>query len=231
MKGLRDIPTNNQLQTAYDHLQSPNKAVSEDRLALWSQWTRFDPRLGEILVNHVAQQWKQIHPARLNLELFSQPWPAVFGVILEQCELLFKSREKKQNSHLNHLFSHWSRCTMTDIQPARNEQFFIGVNAFAGRQVQKLPLRSIKAYSKWGYLGDTILINKYQKDETLTLPSLPVRQATMDGLMISLKKFTVNDYINALGRSINRRQAQRDLSTNEKLIAKGSTRGRYYLAR
>ena len=109
MKGLLDIPNESSLTGAYSRLQAALMAKKKDRasrikcseLAVWSQWTRFDARLGEILIDYLSRNWKRINGVNLNNQISKQPWPAILGVILEHVQFLtprvecLKKSEKK----------------------------------------------------------------------------------------------------------------------------------------
>ena len=84
MKGLKKIPSTTQRLKAYKALQFSPHSVQIKELALWSQWVRLDPRLGEILVRHLGQFWSSINPQELNQTLQKQIWPSAFGVLVEQ---------------------------------------------------------------------------------------------------------------------------------------------------
>jgi hypothetical protein len=71
MKGLSAIPSEADLLDAYNFLQNPNAqtaSLPEARLVLWFQWTRFDPRLGEILCIFLLNHWRSLDPLKLNSE-------------------------------------------------------------------------------------------------------------------------------------------------------------------
>src|SRR5262245_10218933 len=80
MKGLSSVPSLKSLQFAYDKLLK--NSFSAKDLALWTQWSRLDPRLAEILVSNFSKNWKKISPIELNIEILKQPWSAALGVLL-----------------------------------------------------------------------------------------------------------------------------------------------------
>ena len=154
MKGLDKIPTQKNLLKAYKALQvlSPPSTVSIKTLALWSQWSRLDPRLGEILVQYLSRFWPYISPVALNQALKKEPWPSAFGVLINQvpyCDIKNKAG-----------FRQWSKSVMADIAPAPDELFFIGLYKIGGKQMKNECLYSLKSYRKWGYFAKDLLINK-----------------------------------------------------------------------
>lgn len=227
MKGLSRIPNQKQLSKAYKNLQfSPDSVCIRD-LALWSQWVRLDPRLGEVLIEHISKFWKKYNPVELNQKLKQQVWSAAFGILLEQVpfyySLYLKNRKWDQK-----LFSQWSKCVMTGISPAKGELFFIGIYKAGGKLIKEEFFYSIKPYRQWGYFAKDLLINKAQSTQK-TLISTPQRKAILDELIKSYKKITVQDYLEKMNFQIHRRQAQRDLQNHKKLKSQGRTKGKFYI--
>jgi hypothetical protein len=223
MKGLTHIPQKEDLSQAYAAIQSA-RAILENDYARWSQWTRFDPRLAEQLIASLNREWRRLSPVLLNQELLQHPWPATFGVLLEMIRLL-----PGWNKTSVHTFLLWSKCVMNEIQPSHHELFFIGTRGFAGNLLRKDAEQSIKTYAKWGFIGRDLLLGKNTQTST-TLLTKNARKNMIDELLAEKKHFTVTDYINKSGHSLNRRQAQRDLKGDHRLKHSGSTHARFYRA-
>ncbi len=190
MKGLSEIPCQKKLLQAYKALQfsirsrygqpmkfykhklkkkndgqnyqSSSHLVETKKLALWSQWVRLDPRLGEIMIQYLFQVWPSTHPALLNKELKKQVWPSAFGVLIEHLPYYY-SKKLKSKKWDKAFFQEWSECVMSDITPAPNEQFFIGLYKAGGKKMREECLYSLKLYRKWGYFAKDLLINKANK--------------------------------------------------------------------
>ena len=227
MKGLNKIPDQKKLSQAYRALQLFPKTVRVKKLVFWSQWARLDPRLGEILVEYISKFWSKHNPVEINRELKRQVWPAAFGILLEQVPFYYsqKIKGKKWNKKL---FSHWSKCVMTDISPAKEEQFFIGIYKAGGKLMKEECFHSIKPYRQWGYFAKDLLINKARLAEKTLIP-IAQRHVILDELLKSHKKITVQDYLEKMNFQIHRRQAQRDLKNHKKLKPQGQTKGKYYI--
>ena len=227
MKGLLKIPNQKQIAQAYKVLQFTPDSVHIKSLVIWSQWTRLDPRLGEIIIEHLSKFWKKYNPIKLNQQLKQQVWPSVFGVLLEQVPLYYSQhfKSKKWNKKL---FLHWSKCVMTDIPPAQDEQFFIGLYKAGGKLMREECFYAIKPYRHWGYFSKDLLINK-TKASKKTLISISQRKIIIDELLKSHNKLTVQDYLEQINFQIHRRQAQRDLKNYVKLQSCGQTKGKYYV--
>ena len=228
MKGPTKIPNQKKLLQAYKALQFSPHSVRIKDLVHWSQWSRLDPRLGEVLVEYTAKLWQEYNPVTLNQQLKKQVWPAAFGVLLEQVPFYYLQnlKTKKWNKKL---FLYWSKCVMTDILPAKNEQFFIGLYKAGGKLAKKECFYSIKPYRQWGYFSKDLLINKAQATEKTLIPTHQ-RKVIINELLKSHKRITVQDYLEKINFQIHRRQAQRDLKNHKRLKAYGQTKNRYYKA-
>lgn len=222
MKGLVDIPSAADLQSAYAFFQNDPSRITPVQLALWSQWARFDPRLAEQWVTHVGVRWAGIPSGELNFHLRAQPWPAAAGVLTEQA-CLFVAKDRRASSL-------WAKSVMLGIEPALHEQFFIGTRAFAGKQMFDDAWLSLEPYRAWGYLGRDILVNKAPQGGRTLVPEA-TRRSVLDELIRGRPRIRVEDYRKALGGWVAPRQAEKDLARHPKLKAVGNTRGRYYVAR
>lgn len=219
MKGLVNIPSQKDLLSAYEKLQTGGTIPDLSEIALFSQYARFDPRLAELLAAACARSWQKILPTELNLEILKTPWPAALGVILEQARTHYQIPEKPA-------FKHWAAIVMHGISPAKNEHFFIGLRSFAGNLLFQDVCMSLKSYRRWGFFGKEVLKNKADLGKgTWMAPAL--RQKILRDLLSSKRRLTVNDYLAALGGNVSRRQAERDLAAS-KARKWGRTRGRVY---
>lgn len=221
MKGLSRIPQTQDLAAAYALLQS-DTGIGVEELVLWTQWSRFDPRLAEQWISYLCRNWKAIAPLEFREKIRLQPWPSAAGVLLTQIieERLLAPEERR-------VFRHWAGMVMEGTTPASNEQFFIGLRAFGGKQMREDAEKSLRSYVKWGYLGRETLVNK-AKPYARTRVNPVIRNRALKELMNSRERFTVRDYQNAVGGQLSARQAQLDLSKERNLIAIGNTRGRSY---
>ncbi|MGK5089170.1 hypothetical protein WDW86_16590 [Bdellovibrionota bacterium FG-2] len=231
MKGLVQIPSIEDLGVAYEKLQSRPFDISTGELVLWSQWSRFDPRLAEQLITYFAKNWRFLLPADLNAKLREQPWAAALGVLLFQLQEL-GNFEKSERT----LFSKWADCVMTHVACASGEQFFIGLRSFGGKLMREDAQGSLMFYSKWGYLGREVLINKAQQRVAATNSKktwMPprARLAALESLLYTRTRITVRDYREKLHNAVSMRQAELDLKGCPLLRSVGHTRARQYVLR
>ena len=227
------IPSSTDLRKAYEFFEtsarSPRTRTGDDfkKIALYTQWVRFDARLGEIIVAFLSTHWSMMPAALLNQELMCLPWPAVMGVLLAHVELILKGEEKRK-------FKLWRALVFHSIESATGELFFIGTRKIAGLQMSLDASRSITPYSQWGYLARDLLFNKAGKlrsKHTLLTPFQ--RNLLLKELVRERKRITVNHYIEKCDGMVSRRQAQLDLERfsemKNKAYSKGQTRNRVYI--
>ncbi|NUM88784.1 MAG: hypothetical protein HUU37_06250 [Bdellovibrionales bacterium] len=228
MKGLAAIPGPAEMARAYAKLQGAKGALAPERIVRMAQWSRFDPRLLEQLVSHLALYWEDISPLALRKGALASPWPATLAVVLEHAALLFRAG-KRERQELQ-LFSYWSKMITLGIPPAENELYFIGLSAFGGKRAREEALYSSEPYRKWGFFGRDIAIQKWSGDAPRSL-SLTARKNIALDLAKRERRFTVGAYLFACGNAISRRQAERDLGSFSFLDPRGKNRARVYVYR
>ena len=228
MRGLIHIPSIDELEKAYGILQS-KAAVAEVDYALYSQWTRFDPRLGEIWIARFARDWRNLRPAILRDALLELPWPSAFGVLIEQT-LAYGNLSLPEKKILRSI----SRAVLASIPTALFEAFFIGLAPFASRSMREDAENPIASYSKWGYFGRDVMINKASQKLSAgefhrTEIDADRRELILKTLLQEKNRITINDYLEALEWKVSRRVAQKDLKISPVLKARGKTRARFYI--
>ena len=223
MKGLVEIPSLSDSQYAYQQLQTRAEAITVAQLALWTQWARLDPRLAEQWIVHVSKFWKSYSAIEWNLSLRSQPWPCAAGPLFEQVRsLLLRDRAEKN------LFSKWFQCVMRKIDPASGEQYFVGLRAFGGALMQKDAAQTLLPYQRWGYCGREILVNKSTSKTFPTLSPAEIRKRILTELIEKGNSIRTQDYLDALGGAMSRRQAELDLQHHPNLKSFGNTQAKTY---
>ena len=226
MKGLKKIPSIKQLTKAYSVLQNIKKEkILEKQLALYSQWSRLDPRLGEIMVQHLSWCWKQYHPIKLNSIIRLQAWPSALGVLLNHVPIYYQQKEKIWKEV--DFFKKWSNCVMDSIPSAKNELFFINIYSAGSRFMYREAVCSTQIYKTYGFLGKELLINKAKSVQRTLIPA-PQRKVILNELLKTKKTLTVREYLSELNFQIHHKQAQRDLKNHPKLKAYGNTKNKIY---
>lgn len=230
MRGLPYIPDSIRLAHAYDLIRSARVALPPAELALFSQWCRLDPRLGEQLVEHIARHWSRIDPHLLRDALEHQPWPSAMGVLLEQAAL-HAHLSRRDASRLRS----FSKLTLHGLPLGEGGSFFIATRAFAGRLAAQDAELSLKIYLKWGYLGRELMLNSKARPAVRSRTLLAAaHRAKVLGQLIEESRdsgapISVRSYREALGNAVGLRQAELDLAADPRLRPRGRTRGRVYL--
>ena len=225
MKGLKNIPSTRQIAKAYQVLQNKQHPLAPcPVLVHYAQWSRLDPRLGELVVKYISQHWKNLHPIELNNCLQNTVWPAVFGLIIEHISYDYKKKNKTELA----LFNKWSECVLHNVQPAKGELFFIHLYRPGSKLLYEEALYSLKIYKKWGYLASDLMFNKFTCSHKVLL-SPAQRREVLNKLLKKRKTFKVIDYLKELNFQIPVKQAQRDLKNHLGLSSLGNTRNKIYL--
>ncbi len=227
MRGLQRIPSVEQLADAYGELMRATVGVVDTpRIALWSQWARFDPRLAEILAGWLARNWRSVDAFDLNGEILTNPWPAALGVILEQVgALLIPRGEERRGYRL------WQRAALHGVTRAPYEIFFIGTMAPGGKLMRKAAEAPLRFFLKWGYFGADLFVNKTSPSTRRTTVPREQRASILWSLFKEERRITVAAYRRALGGGVSLRQAELDLKNAKGVQAHGNTRARTYTKR
>ena len=218
------VPSEKEILDAYRILQSEVEIPVREWVR-FSQWVRFDPRLGEVWLSALDRRWRALPPVLMRDENLQQATPAVLGVLLDQYhDFVCPEADRKT-------FDLWRKIALEGLKKAPNENFFIGVAPFAGKRLRLDAERPIRAYKKWGFFGRDILVNKFsekQKELQVTALAPEERRRALDSLLRSKPRITVSDYVEACEGMISRRMAQKDLQARKGLRCTGSTRARFY---
>lgn len=218
------VPTLKLLENAYTKLMhfKPHPPTIDD-IALYTQWSRFDPRLSELLVIHFAKHWRKINPIFFRQSILHYPWASVIGVFF----LFVRQMVKQENSPDLDLYDGWSKLITTGFKRASGEQFFMGLRKIADEQMLHDVQFSIKPYISWGYYSRENLIPKSGSGHL----NADTRKNMLLHLANTSKRITTSDYLKAIGNCISRRQAQRELLSSSFLNPSGKTKGKTFTVR
>jgi len=218
MKGLTDIPSFTQLSKAYRALETQRPSISE--IILFTQWSRLDPRLAELLIKKFVTSWRDYSPVDLNSEIKKMPWPAALGVLLSITEFYISSSDLM-------LFRAWKNCTLASVIPAQGELYFFGTRTPGSTLVLKDVTMSLKPYSQWGYYGRDPLGSKLEVSNRTRLEK-KMRMKILKDLLKKRSHVSVKDYREALSQMVSTRVAELDLKSLPGLKAVGRTKGLVY---
>jgi hypothetical protein len=215
------IPQLNDLVVAYNILQSGN-VVSISDLVQYSMWTRFDPRLGEILIRHLQRCWSKMNPLEVHKVLKDAPMPLCWGILCDHVLFLLP-----KGTQLG--FKNWRNCCLSDFKKSSSENYFLGLYSFAGKKQRNEAFDSLPLYKKWGYLSCELMLpnqDSSQPKRHLTLIPKGERIRKLKKILNSKKEITVHDYLEIFPGKLSRRVAEMDLKLYA--IKNGNTRSAIY---
>lgn len=227
MKGLYKIPGLVDLQRAYNALAEGRK-IKPRTLVLYSLWSRFDPRLAEVLTNHFAKFWESTSPVEINFFLTKSCWPQVLPALLEFTEILVSQTAQRKKLRL---FRIWKKTACFQVRRASLQQLYIGVEKFDGHRVQKISAHPLPQFEKWGFLATDAPLHQGAMTKKQMAIDRTARLEVLKKLMLQESKITVSLYLEQLRHSVSRRQAERDLKGMPGLKSKGFTRSKYYISK
>lgn len=214
------------IANAYQALQAPEVSAEPAHWVRYIEMTRFDPRVGEMLILFIRDHFRSMNPISLNHLIQTTRQPATLGVLLEHVSLLITvSKERTQ-------FSLWKQLALAHIEKAPYQSFFIGLSPFSPKQQLKAASLPLSIYSKWGFYAQDLMINKARQwldQHPRTLIDADQRKEVLNQLIVEQERIRAEDYIHALKGMVSRRQAEMDLSRHPKLIKKGQTRNAFWV--
>ncbi len=219
------VPSREELQKSYERLQLGQQTVTAEQLVLWSQWSRLDPRLAQILVEYLQLKFQNINPMDVWSTNSGTPLPQALPVL---CEFVALRLRKKPT--FAKAFSAWCRTCFGDLPAAPPQLFFIPEGVPNERRSFTEIGETLRPFAKWGFFSNEWIA---EEKEVLTHPKATLMNAhsRQDCLKDLLKKksvVTVSDYIQACSGRIHRRMAERDLKSSPLVSARGFTRNLIY---
>lgn len=216
-------PSQQVLLESYNLIQS--KKLTIRKFMEIFEWSRFDPRLAELLVLSLKDNWSSWNPLVINKLLKLTPSSAVLKVLAAHVLLLLKGEERK-------VFNSWIDCCFYQVDKKKEwSVFYIGQFGFGSHLLKEEAFESIPLFTKWGYYAKTPIID-FSVDSRKTHKTLipkSVRLKKLKYLFKQKKKIRVHDYIVFLENKISRRTAELDIQS----IARksGNTKGATYRLR
>lgn len=212
-------PNRSEIEIAFAKLQSSPDSVSLLEVIEWSHWSRWEPRLAEVLVQHIFNTWKTWNPLEIHETLQLQVMPQSFLVLCEHLNFLIPEPKKK-------IFKLWMNCLSSDFEPVPYQAFYL-INKFAGTRLRRESESNLKPFARWGFYCSYLMINKDNQHPRTSMTKAS-RGLVLQDLIQEKKVFRVQDYIDRLNNKIHQRQAERDLKACPHIKAHGQTRNRTY---
>lgn len=186
----------------------------ESLLVLACDWSRFDPRLLEILVEYGLNHWREIRPQVLREKMGVMEMPQTIGVVVS-----FIQTARPEDKELQ---AFWNYVTF-DLKPVPPQFYFRDLYAPGSNLARRATLESLAEFKEWGFLArERIIVDSVTKKTAGTWDQ-PARLNILRRLFSQNKQIQISDYLEELHHSISRQQALLDLKA---LGAKQKEKGR-----
>lgn len=209
------IPTTNDLARLYYELaQVGARAVGEKKkwsitvkdaeslFTLAAQWSRFDPRLLEILVEFGLRHWKNLRPQRLREAMKEMETPQTIGVITAFIQTA-SDWEKEISAFWNYVTE--------GFKPAPFQFYFRDLYLPGSPLAQRAVLESLSEFKEWGFLArERIVVDPITKKSVGTWDQT-ARAHILKRLFFQKKQLQISDYLEEIHDTISRQQALLDL--------------------
>ena len=193
----------------------------EELIVLACDMLRYDPRLLTILIIYFKNHWKDLNPIKLRAFLPKMKHPQVFGVIKE-----FLS-EDVSDRELGFFFEY----IVKGLKPVEPQLFFVGVFQIGSKKHPLTAQKSLRQYSKWGFLSMERPIVDLRTKKTVGAYSFQTRQKIILDLIMTGQEISLKEYLKAVNHTISRQQALYDLKHCGNIKLKGHGRGAKWIKR
>lgn len=191
----------------------------EELIALGFLQSRYDPRLLEILVDFFAHQELPIDPIGFKSVLKLEealPLACVVG------EFVLETTSSQATKELFHFLALGTR-------PVSTQLFFKGIYPIGGRKGEEVLEKPLWAFKKWGFLAINPPLHKDRFSEgRIYLYDETSRSHILKEIVREKRRIRMADYLKAVGFSISRQQALKDLKNFPGIVQKGVGRGTFY---
>ncbi len=190
----------------------------EELLALSFEWVRYDPRLLSILIIYLKDHYSGLNPYALRQLITKNDSPQTVGVIGEFIKQI------NQDPELKFFFDY----LIQGFSQKNHELFFVGLHPVGSKKSEMAAMKSLKEYSKWGFLGIEKPIVDLTTKKTIGSYEASYRKRVLKNLLNRNKKVSLSFYLDAIHNSISRQQALYDLKHFFSLKLMGKGRGAYW---
>ena len=187
---------------------------TETLLSLAAAWTRFDPRLMEILVQFGLTTWRRWLPQAIREDFSKIETPQTWGVVAG-----FIRAAAPSDMELHYFWDYVVR----GLKPVADQYYFFELYSIGGNFSERVTRESLRQYRDWGFLGNERIIINPQTKEEIGDWRQPERVNILKRLFKKESQLAVADYLQEIQQSISRQQAIQDL---RKLGARPSGSGR-----
>lgn len=187
----------------------------EETIVLAAEMSRYDPRLLGILVEFFVKHWKEISPQLLRIFYPKMSTPQTLAVIAE-----FAKRAAKDSET-----SYFMEYLQRGLKPVPSQLYYKNIYTPGGSLAQRAAEESLTQYKKWGFLArESPVVDVYRK-KTVGHLDQNSRINVLKRLFEKKTQIYLRDYLKALGNTITRQQALKDLKKVAKLWRGAKGRG------
>ena len=193
-------------------------AEKEELFALAADWSRFDPRLLEVLVCFALSHWQTMIPQKIRNYCEQMRSPETIGVIAS-----FIQTAKPKEHELN---LYWQYVT-ANLKPVPAQFYFHDLYLPGSLLAEKAMKESLMEFKQWGFFSrERIIVDSSTKKTAGTLDQ-ESRLNILKRLMKQQKKIQISDYLLSIEQGVSRQQALLDFKAL-KAKQKGEGRGSYW---
>ncbi|MDO8644269.1 MAG: hypothetical protein Q7S00_04795 [bacterium] len=196
----------------------------EELVILASDWSRWDPRLLQIIVTFGWSHWKEWNPYLLRQARQEMKTPQTVGVVSSFILAVAGDHQPQPDRELT---SFWNYVT-ADLKPVSPQYYFFDLYLPGDHLGERAARESLGEFKRWGFLGrDRIVVNTATKTGAGSWDQ-PSRLNILKRLLTGRRKIQISEYLEELHHSISRQQALLDLK-NLPARSKGEGRSAYWV--
>jgi hypothetical protein len=186
---------------------------TEETLALAAEMSRYDPRLLGILVELLVHHAHRFSPQMIRAQYRLMSAPQTFAVIAEFV------KTAAQDPEVIYLMEYLQK----GLKPVSPQLYYKTIYSPGGKLSQRAAEEPLAQYKKWGFLArEAPTVDVYQK-KTVGHFDRDSRINILKRLFQEQGVLQLKDYLKAIGQTISRQQALKDLEAVAKL--RRGTRG------
>lgn len=191
----------------------------EELLCLAGDFSRFDPRLFEALVEYMVRSWNKIAAITMRSYLQKMAVPQTVGVLGEFTKNMLLDAE------VRNFFDY----LLKDIPPVPFQLYFHNLTTPGTPAMQKMVTEGVLEFRKWGFLSDMRPTVDQKGKKTTGHYDHTTRHQIIKRLINKDSPITLAQYLRALHGSLSRQQAYLDLKNHPGLTTKSHGRGAVWM--
>ena len=176
----------------------------ESLFALGCDWSRFDPRLLEVLVDFGLHHWKELHPQKLREKMREMETPQTVGVVAS-----FIQTTSPQDKEMGVFWDY----VLFNLKPLSPQFYFRDLYTPGSTLANRAASESLTEFKEWGFLSRERIVVDPSTKKTVGTWDQPARFNILRRLFTQKKHLQISDYLEELHHTISRQQALLDLKS------------------